>query len=119
MRMVMSWENLVKEGYVIAGSPQTVIDRLNDLSDNLRIGHLMCGLQMGNMPREKVLYNTQMFAERVAPHLRSKFSEYEDHWYPKMLPQSQRATPIETPYTGRLAAPLPRLSGVAAGGAGA
>ena len=52
-------------------------------------------LQQGNLPRDKTLYNTQMFAERVMPNLRSKFSEYEDKWYPKMLPASERATPIK------------------------
>ena len=35
---------------------------------------------MGSMPRELAYYNTQMFAERVMPHLKSKFSEYEDKW---------------------------------------
>jgi len=92
-RMDMSWEALVANGYVVAGSPQTVIDRLNDLADNLRIGHLMGLFQMGSMPRELAYYNTQMFAERVMPHLKDKFSEFEDHWMPKPLPISQRAVP--------------------------
>jgi len=37
-----------------------------------------------------------MFAEQVAPHLRSKFSEWEDKWYPKMMPMDDRAVP-QTP----------------------
>ena len=93
-RMDMSWEALVENGYVVAGSPETVTRRLNDLADTLNVGHLMLLLQQGNMPRDKALFNTQMFAERVMPNLRSKFNEFEDKWYPKMMPASERATPI-------------------------
>ena len=46
------------------------------------------------MPRDVVMYNTQMFAERVAPHLRDKWSEFEDKWSPKMMPAANRAAPI-------------------------
>jgi alkanesulfonate monooxygenase SsuD/methylene tetrahydromethanopterin reductase-like flavin-dependent oxidoreductase (luciferase family) len=93
-RVDMSWEGLVANGYVVAGSPETVTRQLNQLADTLNVGHLMLLLQMGNMPRDKVMYNTQMFAERVAPNLRDKFSEFEDEWYPKMMPANERAVPI-------------------------
>jgi hypothetical protein len=52
-------------------------------------------LQMGSMPRDVALYNTRMFAERVMPHLRDKFNDFEDKWYPKMMPQADRAVPIK------------------------
>jgi alkanesulfonate monooxygenase SsuD/methylene tetrahydromethanopterin reductase-like flavin-dependent oxidoreductase (luciferase family) len=117
-RFEMTWENLVDAGYVIAGSPATVIEKLNNLVDDLRVGHLMCGLQMGNMPREKALYNTQMFAEKVAPHLRNKWSEYEDKWYPKPLARIDRADPISTPYTGQLQPPLKSREAMLLGGGG-
>ena len=48
------------------------------------------------MPRGVTYYNTCMLAEQVAPHLRSKFSEWEDKWYPKMMPMDERAVP-QTP----------------------
>ncbi len=118
-RFQMNWKNLVDEGYIIAGSPKTVIERLEALTSDLRVGHLLCGLQMGSMPRDKVLYNTQMFAEKVAPALRNKWSEYEDHWYPKMMPAAERAQPIETPYTGMLRPPLNRGAAMAAAAGGA
>ena len=51
-------------------------------------------LQMGSMPRDVAMYNTQMFAERVMPHLKDKFNDFEDKWYPKMMPASERAVPI-------------------------
>lgn len=90
----LTWEGLVEQGYVVAGPPDKVIAKLNELADNLNVGHLMLLLQMGSMPRDVATYNTQMFAERVMPHLRDKFSDFEDKWYPKMMPQADRAVPI-------------------------
>jgi hypothetical protein len=80
----------------------------------------MCGLQMGSMPRDKVLYNTQMFAEKVAPNLRHKWDDWEDRWYPRPIPMEERAVPIDTPYTGQLTPPLSReLAAAPGGGSGA
>ena len=90
----LTWEGLVEQGYVVAGPPDKVIAKLNELATNLNVGHLMLLLQMGSMPRDVAMYNTQMFAERVAPHLRDKFNEFEDKWYPKMMPAADRANPI-------------------------
>src|SRR5690606_30759941 len=92
-RAAQSWEGLVDEGYIIAGDPDTVTEKLEELTDKLHVGHLMFLLQMGNMPRETAMYNTQLLSEKVLPRLRGKFSEYEDHWYPKMMPKERRATP--------------------------
>jgi alkanesulfonate monooxygenase SsuD/methylene tetrahydromethanopterin reductase-like flavin-dependent oxidoreductase (luciferase family) len=102
-RMQLSWENLTKDAYVVAGSPDTVAEKLTELAENLKIGHLMGLFQMGSMPRELAYYNTTMFAERVMPKLRHLFEGYEDHWYPKPLPAAERAVPL-TPETMRLPA---------------
>ncbi len=48
------------------------------------------------MPRDLPYYKTRMLAEQVAPHLRSKCSEWEDEWYPKMVPMDDSAVP-QTP----------------------
>ncbi len=92
-----SWEALVEEGYVIAGSPSRVAEQLDELAETLHVGHLMLLMQMGDMPREKAYYNTALFAEKVMPLLRDKFKEYEDHWYPKPLPTECRARPQPLP----------------------
>ena len=106
----LTWEGLVEQGYIIAGAPDYCIAKLNDLTESLNVGHLMLLLQMGNMPRETAMYNTKMFADRVAPHLRDKFNDFEDKWYPKMMPIEQRAVPIP--------GSVPRVP-VAVGGGGA
>ncbi len=116
--MSFDWDSLTKAGYVIAGSPAEVAEQLEKLTDDLNVGHLMCGLQIGSMPREKVFYNTKMFAEQVAPLLRDKFSEWEDHWYPKMLPADQRA--VANPPASAADVTKPQVGEpVAVGGGGA
>ena len=90
-----SWEAMVENGYIIAGSPSTVIEKIEELSTTLHTGHLMLLQQIGDMPRETTLYNTQMFAEKVMPHFKEKFERnYVDYWMPHPLPEAQRSTPI-------------------------
>jgi alkanesulfonate monooxygenase SsuD/methylene tetrahydromethanopterin reductase-like flavin-dependent oxidoreductase (luciferase family) len=82
----LSWKDIVDRGYVIAGSPQTVVDRLEEVVDTLRCGHLMLLCHFGDMPQETVRYNSERFIRDVAPKLRDKFSDWDDKWSP------QRAT---------------------------
>ena len=79
----LSWKDLVERGYLVAGSPATVADRINDMADKLNVGHLMTLLHFGNMSKETTTYNTKMFAEKVIPRLRSRFSEWDDNWFPR------------------------------------
>jgi len=79
----LPWKEIIDSGCVVAGSPQTVIDRLNDMANRMKVGHVMLLMHFGNMKHETVLYNTTRFAKEVAPKLRHRFSEYEDKWWPK------------------------------------
>ena len=36
---------------------------------------------------------TYLFATEVLPHLRPLWNEYEDHWWPKALPENKRDQP--------------------------
>jgi alkanesulfonate monooxygenase SsuD/methylene tetrahydromethanopterin reductase-like flavin-dependent oxidoreductase (luciferase family) len=92
---LLSWKEIVDRGCVVAGSPSTIIDRLNDMADQMKVGHVMLLLHFGNMSHETTLYNTARFARDVMPKLRHRFSEFEDRWWPKdTLPQIQRPAPI-------------------------
>jgi alkanesulfonate monooxygenase SsuD/methylene tetrahydromethanopterin reductase-like flavin-dependent oxidoreductase (luciferase family) len=82
----MTWKDLVDRGYLVAGSPATVADRINDMADKLNVGHLMVLLHFGNMSKEVTKHNTRMFAEKVIPRLRSRFSEWDDNWFPRDTP---------------------------------
>ncbi|HUZ67061.1 MAG TPA: LLM class flavin-dependent oxidoreductase [Beijerinckiaceae bacterium] len=82
----LGWKDFVERGYLVAGSPSTVADRLGEAIEKLNIGHLMVLCQFGDMPKEKALENTRRFAQEVAPRLRHRFSEWEDKWWPKESP---------------------------------
>ena len=88
----LSWKDIVDRGYVIAGSAQTVADRLDEVVDGLNVGHLMCLCQYGNLGREAAKENTARFASDVIPKLRDKFGDWEDKWWPR-----NRVEPLATP----------------------
>jgi alkanesulfonate monooxygenase SsuD/methylene tetrahydromethanopterin reductase-like flavin-dependent oxidoreductase (luciferase family) len=91
IRENLKWKDFIEQGYVIAGSPVTVRERLREAITMLNVGHLMVLCQFGNLDKERTRKNTQLFAKEVMPHLRTMWSEWEDHWWPK--PMTQRAVP--------------------------
>src|SRR5437667_317220 len=97
--------DLVEPGYVIAGSPATVRDRLKEeVVEGLRVGNLMVLLQIGSMPHELTLENMELFACEVMPALRDTWNDegWVNHWWPESL---------------RGTKPTPAIAGRAAGGA--
>jgi alkanesulfonate monooxygenase SsuD/methylene tetrahydromethanopterin reductase-like flavin-dependent oxidoreductase (luciferase family) len=58
----MSWDQLVNDGYVIAGSPDTVVEKMRDLITSLRVGNIFCLLHVGDMPKDKCLRSSELFA---------------------------------------------------------
>lgn len=85
MGQTSTWKDFVDEGYVVAGSPATVRDQMKDVIKGLNVGHLMVLMQIGNMPKEKTLRSTELFAKEVLPHLKGLWPEWEDKWYPQPL----------------------------------
>ncbi|HUZ74712.1 MAG TPA: LLM class flavin-dependent oxidoreductase [Stellaceae bacterium] len=92
----LTWKDFIERGYIVAGSPDTVVDRLNEMADRLRVGHLMVLLHFGNMPKETTLYNTTRFATEIIPRLRHRYSEWEDRWWPRE-PVAARPEPAPVP----------------------
>ena len=80
------WKDFIERGYVVAGSPDTVVEKLSELATKLNVGHLMVLLHFGNMPRETTLYNTRRFATEIIPRMRDRFSGWEDKWFPRDQP---------------------------------
>jgi alkanesulfonate monooxygenase SsuD/methylene tetrahydromethanopterin reductase-like flavin-dependent oxidoreductase (luciferase family) len=102
----LTWKDFIKDGYIIAGSPETVRQQLEEAAKALNVGHLMVLLQFGSMPPELVRKNTELFSREVMPHVRHLFDEYEDKWWINPLPEGQRVQPGAS-----------LLEGVPAGGA--
>jgi alkanesulfonate monooxygenase SsuD/methylene tetrahydromethanopterin reductase-like flavin-dependent oxidoreductase (luciferase family) len=79
----LTWKDFIDRGYVVAGSPDTVVEKLSELATKLNVGHLMLLLHFGNMPRDTTIYNTSRFAKEIIPRLRDRFSDWEDKWWPR------------------------------------
>lgn len=87
-----SFEAIIEEGYVLAGSPDEIAAKLREIAIDLGVGHLMLLLQFGNMGKDLVKYNTKLFAEKVMPQIRDLWDdEWQDHWWVKPLASAQRA----------------------------
>src|SRR5438128_7049156 len=74
----LTWKDLLDDRYVIAGSPETVRQQMEELVKGLHVGHVFCLLHVGNMPDEKTRHSTRLFAERVLPKLRDLWPEWKD-----------------------------------------
>jgi alkanesulfonate monooxygenase SsuD/methylene tetrahydromethanopterin reductase-like flavin-dependent oxidoreductase (luciferase family) len=87
-----SYADAVESGAVIAGSPDTVAERLIDAITDLRFGHLIALLNMQSMPTEVTKHNIKLFAEKVMPRVRELWADYEDHWWPTGATRNQSAS---------------------------
>ena len=74
----LKWKDFIDQGYVIAGSPKTVRERLREAMKSLNCGHLMILMQIGSMPPELVRKSTTLFATEVMPYMRDLWSDFED-----------------------------------------
>ncbi|HZT51266.1 MAG TPA: LLM class flavin-dependent oxidoreductase, partial [Stellaceae bacterium] len=84
----LRYGDFVEKGYVIAGSPRTVRDRLREeVVKGLRVGNLMVLLQIGSMPHELAIENIDLFARTVLPELRDEWNEegWINYWWPERL----------------------------------
>jgi alkanesulfonate monooxygenase SsuD/methylene tetrahydromethanopterin reductase-like flavin-dependent oxidoreductase (luciferase family) len=83
--------DLVQNGYIVLGSPDEVVQQIEELADDLNVGNLMLLLQFGNMSKDLTKYNTKLFAECVMPKLRQKFAEWDHRWWPQPMDAGLRA----------------------------
>ena len=81
----LEWKDFIEQGHVIAGSPETVRDKLVEAAKMLRVGHLMCLLHIGSMPKELTLKNTELFAKEVMPAVKNLWTEYTDPGWPEKV----------------------------------
>ncbi|MGH7962470.1 MAG: LLM class flavin-dependent oxidoreductase, partial [Candidatus Binatia bacterium] len=87
----LKWKDMVDKGYIIAGSPATVRERLREVVKNMNVGQLMTLLQFGNLSREQTMRNTELYAKEVMPYLKDVWKEWDDRWAPKPLATKERA----------------------------
>ena len=101
----LSYEELVKEGYIIVGSPETVKNQLGEYCEQLGAGGVInAGSAYGPMPDWMVMKNMQIFAEEVMPAFR------EADGKPDYLRQARPAPLTSTEFSALVRGPeeMPR-----------
>lgn len=71
-------------GYIIAGTPERVEQRVRDLVVELRIGQLITCMHVGNLPETVAMKNTELFGQEVIPKLRDIWADEPDYWTPSV-----------------------------------
>ena len=67
----MSYDELIEQGYIIVGSPQTVIEKYAQQQEEYGLGMaISAGGHLGSMPHWMVLKNMYLMAEEVMPAFR-------------------------------------------------
>jgi alkanesulfonate monooxygenase SsuD/methylene tetrahydromethanopterin reductase-like flavin-dependent oxidoreductase (luciferase family) len=64
-----TWEDLLETALVI-GSPETVAGKVSELRE-AGVGELVCWMNFGGLPIDKVRRSMRLFAQEVIPHFRS------------------------------------------------
>ncbi len=72
-----------EKGFIVAGSPKRVEQKLRELSKSLRVGQLIPALHMGNLSEETASKNTRLFGAEVIPKMRDIWADEVDNWTPK------------------------------------
>ena len=83
----MSFWEYDEKGYIIAGTPERVRQRIRELATSLRVGQLIPTLHMGNLAEEVAHKNTELFGRDVIPYLRDLWADLPDHWTPQVSQQ--------------------------------
>lgn len=91
-----NWKDFIDTGIVIAGSPDTVRERLEAASKEMRIGNWIQLMHIGDMPREVAMNNIELYADKVAPGLSHLWSEYDHPWWPQPIDDADRWTPASS-----------------------
>jgi alkanesulfonate monooxygenase SsuD/methylene tetrahydromethanopterin reductase-like flavin-dependent oxidoreductase (luciferase family) len=83
----MSFWEYDEKGYIIAGTPDRVAQRVRELATELRVGQLIASLHMGDLDEETAAENTHLFGTKVIPQLRDLWADEPDHWTPSLSRQ--------------------------------
>jgi alkanesulfonate monooxygenase SsuD/methylene tetrahydromethanopterin reductase-like flavin-dependent oxidoreductase (luciferase family) len=110
----LTWKDLTEQGHVIAGSPETVRQRMEELCKGLNVGNIFCLMHVGNMPADKCMYSTKLFAEKVMPKLRGMFPDWADDNRFWTTPLERRVTSGSLPKQAPTGAELAATYGVEA-----
>ena len=78
------WEELDARASIIVGSPATVRDRLLELVEKAQVGNLLIQFHFGNMEDSLTRKSMRLFAEQVAPALRTQSADMFGRDFPAL-----------------------------------
>jgi alkanesulfonate monooxygenase SsuD/methylene tetrahydromethanopterin reductase-like flavin-dependent oxidoreductase (luciferase family) len=65
----MNWDELVKSGYMIAGSPESVARQIKEQMKQVGADHFMGMFHIGNLDHAKVISSLDLFKKEIMPTL--------------------------------------------------
>ena len=68
----ITWEKLVEET-VLFGSPERIVDKVREM-EAIGVGELLCWMNFGSLPQDRVQRSLRLFAEKVMPRFRSRLA---------------------------------------------
>ncbi len=74
-------------GFIIAGTPERVEQKVRKLTTDLRVGQLITCMHVGDLSEEVTVKNNHLFATQVMPRLRDLWADDEDRWTPRVSQQ--------------------------------
>jgi alkanesulfonate monooxygenase SsuD/methylene tetrahydromethanopterin reductase-like flavin-dependent oxidoreductase (luciferase family) len=84
-----TWDDVEKGTFAIAGSPETVAEKITLHASEIGCGNMLGLFQFGNMPSDKARENARRFAETVMPVVN------------RALPNSKVPMPAAIPFPER------------------
>jgi hypothetical protein len=78
------WDELLSSQSIIVGSPDTVYRQIMGILDQAQVGTLLIQFHMGNMPDAIARNSMRLFAEQVAPRLRTDSTTLFAREYPEL-----------------------------------
>ncbi|NQV20033.1 MAG: LLM class flavin-dependent oxidoreductase [Rhodospirillales bacterium] len=96
----LTYSDLLKDRYVIVGSPSTVREQIEEYCDDVGAGGLIgAGTPFGPMPSWMSMKNMQIFSEEVMPYFRDAdgMPEYMKQDRPAFSTNAQRGTRMSNP----------------------
>lgn len=88
-----SWKDFLETGIVIAGSPDTVRERLTAAAQEMRVGNWIQLMHIGDMPKDLAMHNIDLYTSKVMPGLTSIWAEHEHRWWPTPIDRASRSVP--------------------------
>jgi alkanesulfonate monooxygenase SsuD/methylene tetrahydromethanopterin reductase-like flavin-dependent oxidoreductase (luciferase family) len=68
----MTYDELIEGGYIVVGSPRTVVEKYARQREEYGLGIVITQGQTGSMPHWMAMKNLQIMSEEVIPHFRDK-----------------------------------------------